>query len=313
MTYSIVARHPETGELGVGVQSHYMSVGSVVPWARPGVGAVATQANVNFAFGPDGLDLLASGATAVQAVERLISGDPQHEHRQLAIVDAGGGTAVFTGESTIPYAGHAIGKGVCCQANIAATEQVWRAMLAAFEAATTAGETLAQSLLAALDAGEVSGGDIRGRQSAALLVVPATGQAWEKTVELRVEDHPEPLAELRRLLGLHQGFKLADMADEAFAVGYPARAAELFAAASELVPASLELRFWHGLTLATTGDREQGLALIREAVAQHQGWGELLARLPETVFPGVGEVNAALKAQDSGTESGAGAQDSGAE
>ena len=204
LTYSIVARDPGTGELGVAVQSHWFGVGSIVPWARPGVGAVATQANAEAAYGPRALALIEAGAGAEQALTRLLAEDPGAAGRQVAVLDAAGAVAVHTGDGCIPFAGHVTGEGVSCQANIMVTEAVWPAMLDAFESASGA---LTLRLLAALDAAEAVGGDLRGRQSAAILVVPAEGESWETVVSLRVEDDPEPLAELRRLVGNPRGIR----------------------------------------------------------------------------------------------------------
>ena len=211
MTYSIVARDPQSGELGVAVQSHWFSVGPIVPWARPGVGAVATQANADPSYGPRLLDLLASGVDAPSALEQLVAADSFAHGRQVAVVDAAGRVAAFTGGECMTYAGDVTGDGVSCQANIMASATVWGAMLDAFE--STPERRLQDRLLAALDAAEAAGGDVRGRQSAAILVVPADGEPWESTVSLRVEDHGEPLVELRRLIVLHDAYVLAGQAD----------------------------------------------------------------------------------------------------
>ena len=207
MTYSIVARDPKSGELGVAVQSHWFSVGSIVTWARPGVGAVATQANAETAYGPNALALLADGVPAPEALERLVAADPGGPSRQVAIVDWAGRVGAHTGPTCIACAGHITGEGVSCQANIMVSERVWPAMLKAFSAASDSSLTL--RLLDALDAAEREGGDLRGRQSAAILVVPAEGEPWRTSVSLRVEDHPEPLPELRRLVALHDAYRLA--------------------------------------------------------------------------------------------------------
>ena len=174
MTYSIVARDRDTGELGVAVQSHWFSVGSLVTWARPGIGAVATQANVDPGYGPRALDLLAAGTPAPAALAELLAADPGRESRQVAVVDGAGGVAAHTGTACMAFAGHVTGAGVSCQANIMASERVWPAMLEAFTAATG---SLGERLLDALDAAEREGGDLRGRQSAAILVVPLEGEA----------------------------------------------------------------------------------------------------------------------------------------
>jgi uncharacterized Ntn-hydrolase superfamily protein len=241
LTYSIVARDPDTGELGVAVQSHWFSVGGVVTWARPGIGAVATQANAEAAYGPQLLDLLAAGVASEQALATLVANDPSGDSRQVAVVDAAGRVAAHTGPACMAYAGHVTGPGVSCQANIMATGRVWPAMLDAFTA--TAG-SLTSRLLAALDAAEGEGGDLRGRQSAAILVVAPDAEPWETVVSLRVEDHPEPLPELRRLVALNDAYALAAAADELVGSGHHDEAARLYTQASELAPGNHELLFW---------------------------------------------------------------------
>lgn len=282
LTYSIVARDPTTGELGVAVQSHWFSVGPLVPWAVPGVGAVATQANIEVAHGPHGLHLLKQGLDAPTALKRLLSEDPGAAGRQVAIVDAAGGVAAHTGTSCMPKAGHAIGEGVSCQANIMASASVWPAMLQAFEATEGA---LVSRLVAALDAAEHEGGDIRGRQSAAVLVVPPTGEPWETNISLRVEDHPEPLEELKRLLALREAYLLAGQADALVNEGRHEEAADLYVQASELAPDNHELLFWAGLGAAQNGATDTGAARVRQAIAMHPGWEVLLERLPADVAP----------------------------
>jgi uncharacterized Ntn-hydrolase superfamily protein len=282
MTYSIVARDAATGELGVAVQSHWFSVGPLVPWAIPGVGAVATQANVEAAHGPHGLALLRDGLSAPSALERLLSGDPGRAGRQVAIVDATGVAAAHTGISCMPEAGHAIGDGVSCQANIMASARVWPAMLGAFEAMHA---PLARRLMAALDAGEREGGDVRGRQSAALLVVPAEGEGWETKISLRVEDHPEPLDELKRLVGLWEAYELAGQGDALVNEGRHDEASRLYEKASELAPENHELLFWAGLGAAQRGELDIAVARVRRAIAVQPGWEVLLRRLPLDVAP----------------------------
>ncbi len=291
MTYSIVARDPQTGELGVAVQSHWFAVGPTVPWARPGVGAVATQANVRVAHGPDALELLAAGASAREALEQLIAADPGAASRQLAIVDANGGVAAHTGESCMTHAGHVTGEQVSCQANIMASSEVWPRMLEVF---TTAAGPLASRLLAALDAAEAAGGDVRGRQSAALLVVPATGERWQADVRLHVEDHPEPLVELRRLYELHQAYELASRGDELTGEGRHDQAAALYERAFALAPGNHELLFWAGLGAVQTGAVDRGLELVRQAVALQPGWAVLLPQLSAEVAPAAPLVCARL-------------------
>jgi uncharacterized Ntn-hydrolase superfamily protein len=291
VTYSIVARDPDTGELGVAVQSHWFSVGSLVTWARAGIGAVATQANVDPGYGPRALDLLEHGVPAPAALEQLLAADPESASRQVAVVDVGGIVAAHTGSACIAGAGHATGPGVSCQANIMASERVWPAMLEAFAGASG---SLTGRLLVALDAAEREGGDLRGRQSAAILVVPAEGEPWETVVSLRVEDHPDPLPELRRLVDLQQAYALAGEADELLNAGRHAEAARLYAQASERAPGNHELLFWAGLGAAQAGDLDGGVAHVRGAVELQPNWRELLGRLPAEVAPAAPAVLARL-------------------
>jgi uncharacterized Ntn-hydrolase superfamily protein len=282
VTYSIVARDPATGQLGVAVQSHWFSVGPIVPWARPSVGAVATQANAEIRYGPRGLALLERGIDARSALEQLLRDDDGSSGRQVAIVDGSGAVAAHTGSDCIPFAGHSVGDGVSCQANIMASSRVWPAML---EAYTEAEGALAERLLVALEAAEREGGDIRGRQSAAILVVPGEGEGWERVMSLRVEDDPEPLAELRRLMSLHRAYTLADEADSLVNEGRHAEAAQLYIDASACAPDSHELLFWAGLGAAHGGDLDTAVTRVRAAIAMHAGWRDLLERLPPAVAP----------------------------
>jgi uncharacterized Ntn-hydrolase superfamily protein len=209
----------------------------------------------------------------------------------VAVVDSLGRVAAHTGSSTIPYAGHILGDHVSCQANIMASERVWPAMLEAY--GSTAG-SLTSRLLAALDAGEHHGGDIRGRQSAAILVVPAGGAAWDTVVCLRVEDHPEPLAELRRLVAIHDAYAIAGKADELTNDGRHEEAAQLYQEAGEMAPENHELRFWAGLGAAQSGDLDTALEHVRAAIAMQPGWRELLPRIPPEVAPSAQAVLARL-------------------
>jgi uncharacterized Ntn-hydrolase superfamily protein len=277
-----VARDPQTGELGVAVQSHWFSVGPIVPWAQPGVGAVATQANARAAYGPQALELLGRGASAPEALSELLAQDRGAHGRQVAIVDASGGVAAHTGSECMAFAGHVIGEQFSCQANIMASEVVWGKMLTAFE--TTPG-TLAERLLAALEAAEAAGGDIRGRQSTAILVVPASGAWWETDVSLRVEDHPQPLLELRRLMRLHDAYKQASRGDELTNEHRYGEAAALYIRAAELAPDSHELLFWSGLGSVQAGDVDAGVTQVLKAIALQPGWAELLPRLRAGVSP----------------------------
>lgn len=203
-TFSIVAHDPRNGDLGVAVASKFLAVGAVVPWARAGVGAVATQALANVAYGPDGLALLERGHTAQQTLDALLAGDEQREHRQVGIVDAQGGAAAHTGKECMDWAGHALGPGFAAQGNILAGAGVVQAIVEGF--ARAEGE-LAERLLLALLAGDTAGGDRRGRQSAALYIARAGGAyggLLDRYIDLRVDDHPAPIGELARLLKLHR-------------------------------------------------------------------------------------------------------------
>src|SRR5919201_2408343 len=277
MTYSLVARDPETGDLGVAVQSHFFSVGSVVSWAEPGVGAVATQSFVDVSYGPHGLDLMRNGRSAAGALGELVDRDQGEASRQVAMIDSAGRVAVHTGHSCIPEASHQVGVQMSAQANMMRRSTVPRAMVEAYAAA--AGERLAWRMLAALDAAEAEGGEIRGRQSAALVVVGGrrSDTPWkERRVELRVEDHQEPLKELRRLLRLRAAYDLVDQAEQAAMVGDLAAAAQHYQLAHEEAPDNIEIAFWLGLSLAGTGRVDEGRALVRRAVAVSDGWEELL-------------------------------------
>ena len=294
-TYSIVARDPETGELGAAVQSHWFSVGSLCTWARPGVGAVATQSVVEPAYGPRALDRMADGSGAEDTLAELLAADGLAAVRQVGVVDAQDGVAVHTGSDCIPCAGHAAGTHWTCQANMMASDTVPAAMSTAFE--RSAGD-LAERLMTALEAAEGEGGDVRGRQSAAIIVVAAEGEPWEMRVRLHVEDHPEPLAELRRLLVLHRAYELAGRADELLASERPADAGPLYRRAAELAPDSDELLFWAGLALAHTGELDTGVDAVRRAIEKHAGWGVLLDRLSPTFAPAGEDVRRTLGRPD---------------
>jgi uncharacterized Ntn-hydrolase superfamily protein len=291
-TYSIVARDPETGELGAAVQSHWFSVGSLCLWARAGVGAVATQSVVEPAHGPDALVRLAAGDRAADALAHVLGHDELAVARQVGIVDADGGVAVHTGVGCIAEAGHVTGPHYSCQANMMARDTVPRAMSQAFE---TAHGTLAERMMAALDAAEGQGGDVRGRQSAAMIVVAARGEPWRKRIDLRVEDSEHPLRELHRLLHLHRAYELADEADQLLAAGDADAAGERYDQAQRLAPESDELLFWAGLARAHAGELDAGVGAVRQAAAINPGWLVLLERLPPEFAPSAASVAAALR------------------
>jgi uncharacterized Ntn-hydrolase superfamily protein len=282
MTYSIVARDPESGELGVAVQSHWFSVGSVVVAASAGVGAIATQANPDLSHKPRALAMLKEGMPAAEVSSRLLLDDPAGAHRQFAVVDTSGDAVAYTGPACIPAAGHFSGDGYTCQANMMRHDTVWGSMASAFEASTG---SLASRLLAALDGAQAEGGDLRGQQSAAILVVPATGTPADTIVDLRVEDHPEPLRELRRIVRLGSAYALADEADELSALGDFPSAATRYLAAHEIAPDNDELRFWAGLGLISAGFPDRGRDLLRASIANDDSWLELLIRLDPNDVP----------------------------
>jgi uncharacterized Ntn-hydrolase superfamily protein len=282
-TYSIVAHDAETGQMGVAVQSQWFSVGAIVPWAEAGVGAVATQSFVEPSYGPLGLALMASGRTAQQALDALVSTDEGAAVRQVAFVDADGTVAVHTGERAIEAAGHRTGDGYSVQANMMERATVWDAMAEAYE--SSEGD-LAERLLAALEAAQAEGGDIRGQQSAALLVVRAepTGKPWQdRLFDLRVEDHPEPLRELRRLTELQRAYQHLNAGDEHVTEGDIEAAMAEYQAAMERVrdeATNGEAPFWVGITLASVGQLDEALPYLVRAYAQDPRWAELVTRLP---------------------------------
>jgi len=280
-TYSIVARDPRTGELGVAVQSHWFSVGSGVPWAEAGVGAVATQSFIDPSYGPLGLSLMRAGRTAPEALTALLAGDGGRDVRQVGMVDAKGNVATHTGKLCIPAAGGQSGKDYVVQANLMDKPTVWPAMAKAFE--STAGD-LADRMLAALDAAQAEGGDIRGKQSAALIVVKgtSTGRPWaDRAFDLRVDDHPEPLVELRRLVGVQRAYTRMTAGDDCVALKDWPCAEREYGAAEAMFPDNAEMAFWHAIALASNGRLEPARPLFRKAFAADARWRELVKRLPD--------------------------------
>lgn len=287
-TYSIVARDPATGDIGVAVQSHWFSVGSIVTWAEAGVGAVATQSFVDPGYGHRGLELMRRGVAAPEALRQLVTKDTQRDGRQVAMIDATGLVSAYTGKSAIASAGHYVGRDFSVQANMMANDRVWPAMAAAFE--STEGD-LADRLLAALDAAEKVGGDIRGRQSAAILIVKSkgSGRPWvgaDRLFDLRIEDHPKPVDELRRLIRLQRAYARANRGDELMTEKKVEEALKEYAAASELAPEIVELPFWHAVTLASIGREAEAAPIFKAVFAKEPVWAELLERLPAAgLFP----------------------------
>jgi uncharacterized Ntn-hydrolase superfamily protein len=273
LTYSIVARDEKTGEMGVAVQSHYFSVGSVVSWARAGVGAVATQSVAEISYGPLGLELMGSGKSAPEALDALLRADARLESRQVAMVDSKGRVAAHTGIKCIPFAGHMAGDGFSCQGNIMRSEKVWTSMHDSF--LRNGDLPFAERLVAALETGEGAGGDIRGRQSAALLVVSAdvSPSYWPgRLIDLRVEDHPEPVPELKRLLRYQRGYDLVSKGDDFLSSANYLDALKTYQKALDLVPEMDELRYWVGISLLAAGQKERGLSMLKEVFDRDRNW-----------------------------------------
>src|ERR1051325_3113090 len=281
-TYSIVARDPSTGELGVAVQSHWFSVGTTVAWAEAGVGAVATQSFVDASYGKLGLDLMRAGRSAPDTLRALLAGDEGRDVRQVAMIDAQGRVDAWTGKDDIQAAGHIVGKNYSVQANLMANDQIWPAMAHAFE--STKGD-LAERMLAALDAAQAAGGDIRGRQSAAIIVVTGkpTGQAWkDRTFDLRVDDSPQPLVELRRLVTLQRAYNHMNAGDLAVEKKDNEGALREYGAAEKLVPDSAEMIYWHAVALVNMGRVDESLPLFRKVFVMDRNWITLTPRLPKS-------------------------------
>ncbi|HEX7331967.1 MAG TPA: DUF1028 domain-containing protein [Pyrinomonadaceae bacterium] len=281
-TYSIVARDPDTGELGVAVQSHWFSVGPIVAWAEAGVGAVATQSFVDPSYGKNGLDLMRAGKSAPDTLKELLAKDEGREVRQVAMIDAQGRVDAWTGKNDIQSAGHIVGKNFSVQANLMLNDKVWPAMARAFESAKG---DLADRMLAALDAAQAVGGDIRGKQSAALIVVTGkpTGMAWkDRTFDLRVDDSAEPLVELRRLVKLQRAYNHMNAGDLAVEKKDNEGALREYSAAEKLVPDNAEMIYWHAVALVNMGRVDESLPLFRKVFAMDKNWITLTPRLPKS-------------------------------
>lgn len=278
MTYSIVARDAATGQVGVAVQSHYFSTGSVVTWAEPGVGAVATQSLARVEYGPEGLALMREGMAPADALARLTEADRGASVRQVAMIDAAGRVAAHTGARCIEAAGHIIGENFSVQANMMTDATIWPAMAQAYRAATG---DLAERMFAALAAAQDAGGDIRGQQSAAMLVVNGdrAEPAWKRVVDLRVEDHAAPIDEMRRLLRLHRAYRINSDGDDALGAGDVTTAMARYEEARALAPENDELRFWAALALIRAGHEDRALPMLRETFARAPGFADLVPRL----------------------------------
>lgn len=299
-TYSIVARDPATGQMGVAVQSHWFSVGPIVPWAEAGVGAIATQSLVDPAYGPIGLEMMRRGRSAPDALAAILAGDAGRDARQVAMIDAQGRVAAHTGARAIDAAGHVVNPDLqfSVQANLMEKDTVWPAMATAY--AHAEGD-LAERMLAALEAAEREGGDIRGRQSAAILIVSphSTGKPWvDRVFDLRVEDHPEPVRELRRLVTIQRAYLHMNAGDLAMEHEDFEAAAREYAAAEQLAPQIVEIAFWRAVTLVSIGQVEEALPIFRRVFEQEPTWRELVPRLVKSgLFPNNSEVLRRVLAQ----------------
>jgi uncharacterized Ntn-hydrolase superfamily protein len=280
-----VARDPATGQLGVAVQSRYFCVGGVVRWAEPGVGAVATQSFAEASYGPLGLARMREGADAREALEALVGEDGGEAVRQVAMVDARGNVAVHTGSRCVPEAGSATADGVSAQANMMERDTVWDAMVGAYSSASG---DLADRLMAALRAAEAHGGDMRGRQSAALVVVSGSPEdrPWQRIVDLRVDDHPDPLRELDRLLTVHRAFDhMARSDDHATALQFAEALAESDLAIA-LAPDDDQIAFWRALALTGNGRFEEARREMDRIRIIEPRWPGYLRRVAEAgMFP----------------------------
>ena len=278
-TYSIVARDSVTGDLGVAVQSHWFNVGSIVIYGEAGVGVVATQSLVNPSYGPKGLALMAQGLEPQQALDALLANDTGQMYRQVAFLNAKGQVAAHTGSLCIAEAGHRKGDNFSVQANMMLNNTVWNAMAAAFDSAKG---SLAERMLAAMKAAENERGDIRGKQSAAILVVKgtATGNSWEDTVmDLRVEDHENPINELERLVQIHKAYDYMNKGDLAMELGNTIEAEKLYLNAQKLFPENLEMQYWYAINLLNNKQMDKAEPILKAVFKQNADWKTLTSRL----------------------------------
>jgi uncharacterized Ntn-hydrolase superfamily protein len=282
-TYSIVARDSKTGQMGVGVQSHYFSVGGVVSWGESGIGVIATQSLVNVSFGLRGLELLKQGKSPQVALDTLLSDDDGRDVRQVAILDTQGRVAAHTGSKCIIHAGHIEGDNFSVQANMMLTDKVWSTMAKSFE--SNGNLPLAERIVKTMEAAETVGGDIRGKQSAAILIVggKVAKNKWEdKIIDLRVEDHEQPVKELSRLLKLHRAYKHMDKGDLAIEHNDMENALKEYDSALNLFPENLEMKFWTAISLANNQKLKEASELFKTIFKKDNNWRLLTERLPES-------------------------------
>jgi uncharacterized Ntn-hydrolase superfamily protein len=291
-TFSIVARDPVTGEMAVGVQTHWFSVGTLVSWGEAGVGVIATQSFVNKSYGIKGLDLMKKGKTAPEALKELLAADEGREFRQVAMIDFNGNVNAFTGKNCIDHAGNIVGKNYSVQSNMMLTDKVNIAMSKAFE--SNGGKPLAERVLLALQEAQSAGGDIRGKQSAAILVVAgkSTGQPWnERLIDLRVDDNKAPLDELDRLLRLYRAYEYMDKGDLATEKNDMKGAMEEYGAAMKMFPENLEMQYWTAITLANNKKVKEASILLQKIYTHDANWRELTKRLPKVNLLTVSETD----------------------
>jgi len=278
-TYSIVAYDEETGQLGVAVQSHWFAVGQLVPWVKAGVGAVATQSFVKVDYGPDGLTLMEKGMTAQEALDKLTSEDSGEAVRQVAFVDFDGNVATHTGSKCVAAAGHHQGKHYSVQANMMEHETVWPAMAKAFE--STDGD-LADKMMASLEAAQSEGGDIRGKQSAAMIIASGkpSGTPWKDIVlDLRVDDHSEPLKQLKRLIKINRAYNHANKGDFYMEEGKIKEALHEYDAAAKYYPENPELPYWTAITLAGNGEVDKAIEILKDVFKRNPKLQKMTPRL----------------------------------
>lgn len=278
-TFSIVAVDEKTGEIGAAVQSHWFSVGSIVTWAEAGVGAVATQSLVNVSFGPKGLELLKSGESAETTIKSLTSNDEGRDFRQVAVIDKNGKASAYTGSKCIADVGHFVGKNYSVQANMMLNKKVVPVMAEAFEESEG---PLAERMMAAMKAAQTVGGDIRGQQSAAILVVrgESTGKPWmDRLIDLRVEDHPDAVAEIERVLKVHRAYEHMNRGDAAIEKGDEVNALKEYGAAQKMFPDNLEIRYWTAVSYANIGRIDDALPLFKNVFQHDANWVELTNRI----------------------------------
>ncbi len=282
-TFSIVARDKVTGEMAVAVQSHWFSVGSLVSWGKSGVGVVATQSFVNPAYGPNGLELMQEGKSATETLQYLVDQDKGKNVRQVAMLDNNGNVSAFTGKDCIVYANENIGDNFSVQANMMLNDKVVPAMAKAFR--ENENLLLAERVLKVLQAAQKAGGDIRGKQSAALIVVgpDIVQDSWnDKIIDLRVDDHQDPIAELERLLNVHHAYEFMNKGDLAVEHNDMKTALKEYTAAQELFPENLEMKYWTAIALANNKDMEKALPIFKAVFTKDKNWKELTKRLPRS-------------------------------